>query len=228
MELSAKHHLGPSVPMTIAAIDGPMTRAKLKPAELSAIASTRSSRPTSSTMKLCRAGISNALIVPLSVARMISQLIVRWFDAVNHHSTDAWTSSSDCAILTSRSLSFRSATTPPYRESSSTGSADAPATTPTISALLDSCSASHPSPTDCIHVPMSDRVCPPQNIRKFRCLSGRNGLLAAAFCTREMYCVPGVLFSYAVPYLLQVQPGDGRRGRSSVAPGSDGRLPSPV
>ncbi len=40
--------------------------------------------------------------------------------------------------------------------------------------------------------------------------------------------VPGVLFSYALPHLLQVQPGDGRRGRSSGAPGQDGRLSAPV
>ena len=48
--------------MMIAPMLGPMTRARLKPLELSAIAPGRSSRPTSSMTNDWRAGISNALM----------------------------------------------------------------------------------------------------------------------------------------------------------------------
>ena len=51
--------------MTIAPMLGPTMRARLKPLELSAIAPGRSSRPTSSTISDCRAGISNAVIDPV-------------------------------------------------------------------------------------------------------------------------------------------------------------------
>ena len=51
-------------------------RARLKPLELSAIAPGRSSRPTSSMTNDWRAGISNALIRPLAVARASSHPIV--------------------------------------------------------------------------------------------------------------------------------------------------------
>ncbi len=50
---------------------GPATRAPLNIEELSAIAFNKSSRPTISIRKDCRAGTSNAFTVPSSVARQI-------------------------------------------------------------------------------------------------------------------------------------------------------------
>jgi hypothetical protein len=44
-----KHHAMPACAITTAAMLGPMIRARLKPLEFRAIASSRSSRPTSST-----------------------------------------------------------------------------------------------------------------------------------------------------------------------------------
>ena len=79
--------------------------------------------------------------------------------------------------MTSRSLLTRSATT--RRAARAGGSAAIPidATSPTRNALLESSSASQPCAMDCIHVPISDSVCPVQNNRKFRCANSvRNGL----------------------------------------------------
>ena len=54
------------------AMAGPITRAPLKIIELSAIALGKSSRPTISTTKVWRAGMSKAVTRPLTAARMIT------------------------------------------------------------------------------------------------------------------------------------------------------------
>ncbi len=56
---------------------GPMTRARLKPPELSAIASPRSSFTTSSTMNDWRVGTSKALIVPLAIDNSSKPVMLR-------------------------------------------------------------------------------------------------------------------------------------------------------
>ena len=62
--LTAKHAALPNVAMRPPAITGPTIRERLKTEELSAMALTRSSRPTISIMNDWRIGTSKALNVP--------------------------------------------------------------------------------------------------------------------------------------------------------------------
>lgn len=71
-------------------------------------------------------------------------------------------------MRTMRSLSVRSTSHPACIEIRRMGKDAADATSPTMNALFESSNASHPSDIDCIHVPMSESVCPNQNNRKFR------------------------------------------------------------
>ena len=155
--------------MTIAPMLGPMTRARLKPLELSAMAPGRSSRPTSSMTSDCRAGISKAPMKPLASAKTSSQPTVMCPDQVNHQSSAAWTPRSVWAIRTTRSLSDRSTNQPACIDTSRIGNDDAEATRPTRNGLFESSNASQPSDIDCIQVPTRDSVCPNQKSRKFRC-----------------------------------------------------------
>jgi hypothetical protein len=163
--------------MTTAPTAGPTIRARLKPLELRAIASWRSSRPTSSTMSDWRAGISKALNSPPHAERATSHPMVMCPDQVNAQRSDASTRRSDWATFTTRSLSARSTTTPAWREKRMTGTEAVAATSPTTNALSLSSSASHPRAMDCIQVPISEIVCPLQKMRKFRCCARtRKGL----------------------------------------------------
>ena len=73
MPLAKKHQPSPTVATTMPAIAGPTIRALLNIDEFSPIAFSRSSRPTMSIRKACRAGTSNAFTTPSSDARtMIS------------------------------------------------------------------------------------------------------------------------------------------------------------
>lgn len=97
-------------------------------------------------------------------------------EKTSHQSSAASIDNSICAIVTSRSLSVRSTITPAQSVTKKMGSEPAAATTPTMNALSDSCRASQPCATCCIHVPMSETVCPIQKSRKFRCAwRTRNG-----------------------------------------------------
>ena len=66
----------PTAPMTRPATAGPMIRAPLNIAELSATALPMSSRPTISTANAWRTGMSIEFTVPMTSARMISSGIV--------------------------------------------------------------------------------------------------------------------------------------------------------
>src|SRR3954467_14374065 len=115
-------------------------------------------------------------------------------------------------MITILSLLRRSASTPPYSESSSTGKLPAALTTPTRNALLVSSSASQPCPTVCIQVPMSDTVCPVQNILKLRwTCSVLNGLTergrARGGVSLELDGVEGALGASAIPERIIHLPG---------------------
>ena len=79
---------------------GPTMRARLKPPELSAIASSRSSVPTRSMISDCRAGISNAASVPPNRARVSSEWMVIVARPGEPPESDASISISDWAIVT--------------------------------------------------------------------------------------------------------------------------------
>lgn len=66
--LARKQRGTPRVAMIRPAREGPTTAAVLKMVELSAIALSRSSRPTSSIMKDCRVGTSKELTDPTTAA----------------------------------------------------------------------------------------------------------------------------------------------------------------
>src|SRR6185437_2562380 len=120
----------------MAANAGPITRATLNPLELSAIASTTSSLPTSSIINAWRAGMSNALIDPATSDNNANHATVMCPDQSNHHRIAACTPNNACVSLTKRSFGWRSTTTPAYNVSSSTGSDPAADTTPTMNALF--------------------------------------------------------------------------------------------
>jgi len=182
-----KHHAMPSRAMTAAAMAGPTTRARLKPLELSAIASGRSSRPTRSIIIAWRAGISIDAMSPPVKARMSRWPIVIRSVTVSSQSADAWQRKANCAIRTMRSLSERSTIAPAGIVKTRIGTDAAVATRPTRKALFVSWSASQPSAIVCIHEPMRESVCPIRKSRKFRCLTTmRNGLIEAGADTAEI------------------------------------------
>ena len=98
--------------MTAPATAGPITRAALKADELSAMALTRSSFPTSSTMKACRAGMSNAFTRPRNAASAATCQTATARVHTRAASANAGSIESDCVRITSRCLLVRSATTP--------------------------------------------------------------------------------------------------------------------
>ena len=65
-----------------------------------------------------------------------------------------------CRITISRRLSTRSATTPPYGPSTSTGSVCSATIAPSIVAEPVRLSTSHDCAAICIHVPISETDCP--------------------------------------------------------------------
>ena len=180
--LIAKHHAMPTCAMTNAASAGPAMRARLKPLELSAIASRKRSRPTKSSTSDWRAGISTAAIVPPKNASPRIQPIVtmptpgeqpqeRRLDQ-KQRLHDPQQRSTCCSGPPTRRHATRTAKS---ARSCST------ATRPTRNALPVSSSASHANAIACIHDPTSEIVCPTQNNRKFRCVPRtRNGLEAVS------------------------------------------------
>ena len=74
---------------------------------------------------------------------------------------------SDCSTTISRRLSTRSAITPPYGPSTSTGRVCRATTKPSAVAECVRVNTSHDWATDCIHVPMSEVDWPTKNRRKF-------------------------------------------------------------
>ena len=143
-------------------------RARLNPLELSAMASTRSSRATSSTIIACRAGISNAEITP-PMRRQREQPAdvdpARPGEPPQRGGLDEQQRLADdddaelAAPVGDHSAVEREEE---HRKAAGRGY-DAHQ-----NALFVSSSASQPCATVCIHVPISETVCPIQNSRKFR------------------------------------------------------------
>ena len=109
-----------------------MTRAPLNIIELMAMALGKSSRPTISTTKACRAGPSNALTTPVSAAStMISQTCTSPVK-VNAARMKASSMAEACVMTSRLRLLTRSTTTPPHGEINSDGIAAANPTRPSI------------------------------------------------------------------------------------------------
>src|SRR5258708_10631408 len=168
-----KHQPSPIFATRIPATAGPITRAPLNIEEFSAIAFIRSSRPTMSTRKDWRPGISNAFTTPsraastkicgteircirVSVARMRARII----DAV-------W------VAMTIRCRLTRSATMPPMGANKNTGIWLANPTAPRRNDDPVSLYTSQDCATVCIQVPISEISCPEKKSWKLRCLSAR-------------------------------------------------------
>ena len=111
-------------------------------------------------MNDCRAGFSNALFKPSSAAS--TPISHRRTDpvTVSTPSTSACTPIATCSAVIRRSLSTRSAITPPYGPSSSTGSVCSATISPSVVAEPVIVSTSHDCAAICIHVPISEIDCP--------------------------------------------------------------------
>ena len=100
---------------------GPATRAPLNIEELSAIAFSKSSRPTISIRNDCRAGTSNAFTVPSSVASaIISQTRMRPV-SVSAARVNASSIEAVCVAITTRRRGHRSAASPASGDSRKMG-----------------------------------------------------------------------------------------------------------
>ena len=162
--------------MMIAARLGPMMRARLNPLEFKAIASTISSRPTSSMISDWRVGMSNALddaaedrdadqhadrhvprpVEPPEQRRLEQQQRLR-----DPHQHELVAPVGEHAGV-QREEQHRERTRRRFHAHQKRAVRDL--------------QHQPPSATCCIHVPISEPVCPNQKIRKFRCLmSTENG-----------------------------------------------------
>jgi hypothetical protein len=119
--LPRKHQPSPTAATSSPATAGPTTRAPLNIEELSAMALTRSSRPTISTTNDCRAGMSNALVTPSSAA--ITKRCQTSTTPVSVRAASAAASSIAvvCVKTMMRWRLCRSATAPPTDASRKTG-----------------------------------------------------------------------------------------------------------
>ena len=147
------------------AMAGPMMRPALKMVELMATALANSSRPTISTAKACRVGVSTAEMTPTATASTITcQTVTVWVTASRPRINAAparalWVRSR------SRRLSDRSASMPPQSPSTTEGRNCSAVTTPSAVAEFVSCSTSQSWATRCIQVPVSETSCPLANSR---------------------------------------------------------------
>ena len=111
-------------------------------------------------MKDWRAGFSKALLSPSSAAStpichtVTSPVTVRSPSASACRPIALW------STIISRRLSMRSAITPPYGASSSTGSVCRATMSPSIALECVSDSTSHDWAVICIQVPISETACP--------------------------------------------------------------------
>jgi hypothetical protein len=113
-------------------------------------------------MNDCRTGFSKALLTPSAAARTaISQSLIAP-NTVSSPRTSACTPIRLWSTTISRRLSTRSAITPPYGPSSSTGSACSATTSPRSTLEPVSVSTSQDWAIICIHVPTSEIACPPK------------------------------------------------------------------
>ena len=96
-------------------------RAAFTAEELRAIAFGRSSRPTMSTTKAWRVGMSNALTIPRAAAIAKTWAIVTCPDSVSAASVAASPAEAACVPTRSRRFSTRSASAPPNGARKNTG-----------------------------------------------------------------------------------------------------------
>ncbi len=150
----------PTVAIRMPATAGPIARATLTSTELRLTALRRCSGPTISSMNDWRAGFSNALLRPSKAASTAISHTRTLPDTVRTPSTSACTPIRLCRQTISRRLSTRSAITPPYGASRSTGSVCAATMRPRAVLECVSVSTSQDCAVICIHVPTSEIDCP--------------------------------------------------------------------
>ena len=153
----------PNAPIVRPATAGPTTRAALNIAELRATALPMSPRPTISTTKLWRTGMSIALAVPRSSARTMIIQTSTTPVSVSTARIAARTIITACTTKIVWRFGSASASTPPNRPKTMTGTNCAAATTPSQNASLVSSRTSQAWATCCIHVPISEMSWPPKN-----------------------------------------------------------------
>ena len=152
-------------PIVIPATAGPRTRAPLNIAELRATALPMSSRPTISTEKAWRVGMSTTLVSPPSSARiMICQTSTAPVNTRANIVNDRIILTACVAIRVWR-LGRASAIRPPNRPRTMTGIHCIAATTPSRNGSPVSWRISQPWATACIQVPTSETSWPPKNRR---------------------------------------------------------------
>ena len=147
----------------IPAMAGPTTRDALNIEEFRAMAFIRSLRPTISTMKDWRAGISNAFTTPSSAASTKMCQIRTAPLSTNAASTKASSIAEVCVAITTRRRLYRSATIPATGENTNEGICEQNPIAPSRTELPVRRYTSHASAMFCIHVPISDISCPPKN-----------------------------------------------------------------
>ena len=155
-----KHGPTPSSAITAPAAAGPRMRAVWITTELSATALTTRSGPTISNTKLCRAGLSTALIAPR--ANTSAYTIHSSTDpfTVRAHSAKAGSAISDCVTISKRRLGIRSASRPPQAPNTMIGRNCSAAVKPTDTPLPVSWTTSHISATFCIQLPVIETTRP--------------------------------------------------------------------
>ena len=157
--MTRKQAAVPAVATITPAIAGPMTRAALKVREFSAMALSRSSRPTISTTNDWRAGMSSAFAVPSSSAAVITCQTWTWPESASSPSARATAVDTLWVAISSERLGKRSAATPPMSEKASTGRVPAAPTAPSQNGWLVSSRTSQPCATACIQVPVRLTSC---------------------------------------------------------------------
>jgi hypothetical protein len=111
------------------------------------------SAPTISITNVCRVGLSAACTVPSSTGTVkIIHRRIEWV-TVSTPSSSASEPSADWVPISSGRFETRSAISPPYAPSTSTGRNCVATTSPIIVPEWASSRTSHDSETDCIHVP---------------------------------------------------------------------------
>jgi hypothetical protein len=118
---TSKHTDRPTKAMRAPPMAGPMTRAEFITTLLRLTAFGRSSRPTSSSTKVWRAGLSTRFTNPRKVASMKTCHSRTAPTAVNNPRVRARIPATDCVQYSSRRLSTRSAMSPPQVPNRSMG-----------------------------------------------------------------------------------------------------------
>ncbi len=158
--LTRKHTPTPTVAISTPPMAGPTALAALTVTEFSVIALRSSSLPTISRTKACRVEFSNALFRPRTMASRQTAQKVTAPVTVSRPRTSACRPIASWRTIMSRRLSTRSATTPPYGASSSTGSVCSATTKPRSVLEWVSTRTSQDCAVICIHVPASEIDCP--------------------------------------------------------------------